>query len=174
VSIFANYCILGGLADFVQSAVVIRNERTQTGGPVAAAGNASRLALLDKQKTTNVVLKSGTVTASPSAGVQVYQTLNDQLLDKSVIRVDNKPVRPTFANFALKEYTAKSFNAGRVQGYLPISFIEGSQDPLTYYRGDRVPGGATFELISDVPTTTTRQTVGIVQEEVYGVPGATF
>jgi hypothetical protein len=174
VEIHANYAILGPLADGIQSAVVVRNERTQTGGPVAAAGNAVRVQLLDKQKTTQVVVKSGTVTAAPSSGVQVYATLNDQLIDKTLLRVDNKPVKNNQSNRAMKEYLARQFNAFTVQGYLPLSFVEQSNDPMTAYRADRIAGGATTELVTDVPTTTVRQTIGVIQEEIYGTPGASF
>jgi hypothetical protein len=168
VSIFCNYLILGPLANSIQAAVVIRSEQT-TQSNVTAIGNGMRLSLLQKQKTMNIVVKSGTLLGATSAGVQVFQTLSDVMLDRSQIILDNKPVRNNQANFAAKQFQARQFNTGPVGGYLDFSFID-SMNPLTYYRGDQVPGGSTFELDSDVLTAGATQAISIVQEQVFGTP----
>ena len=170
VTLAINYAILGPLANSVQSAVCIRNEATIVGGPVAAVANAQRLTLLQKQKTTNVFVKSGTVLTGSSAGVQVYGALLDTMLDRTIINLDNKPVRNNPANFLAKEYFGRQFNSILPGGYLGFTFVD-SMNPLTYYRGDQVPGGSTFELDSDCLTATANQAVSLTQEQVFGDPG---
>lgn len=170
-SIFVNYGLLGPLAASVQAAVVVRNEFTTVGGVVAAIANAQRLFLLQKQKTTSVVFKSGIMATGASAGVQAYASLSDTELERTVILVDNKPVRNNQANFAAKEYAGRQFNTVLPGGYNLHTFID-SQNPLTYLRGDQMPGGAVFELDTDVLTANANNAVGVVQEMVFGEPRA--
>lgn len=170
VSIFANYSLLGPLANSVKSAVCVRNEFTIVGGPVAAVSNAQRLSLLQKQRTNSVLIKSGTLLTGSSAGVQVYGALLDNMLDRSIIALDNKPVRNNQANFSQKEFLGRQFNTIIPQGYNGFTFID-SMNPLTMYRGDLIPGGSTFELDSDVLTATANQAVSVVQEQIFGNPG---
>lgn len=171
VSIFVNYAILGPLANAFSSAVVIRNEQTTVGGPVAAIANNVRLSILQKNRTLNVILKTGTVLTGSSAGVQVFGTLLDTMLDVTQIVVDNKPIRNNFANFAAKEYVGRQFNTIEPQGYLPFSFVD-SLNPVSMLRGDLIAGASTFELDSNVLTATANQALSVTQEQVYGNPGA--
>lgn len=170
VSIFANYCLLGPLANSISSAVAVRNEFTIVGGPVAAVSNAQRLTLLQKQRTNFVLFKAGTLLTGSSAGVQVYGALQDTMLDRTVILLDNKPVRNNQANFSQKEYLGRMFNTIVPGGYNGFTFVE-SGNPLTMYRGDLIPGGSTFELDSDVLLAAANQATSIVQEQVFGNPG---
>lgn len=170
VSIFANYCLLGPLANSIKAAVCVRNEQTIVGGPVAAVANAQRLQLLQKQRTNMVLVKAGTLLTGSSAGVSVYGALLDNMLERTVILLDNKPVRNNQANFSQKEYLGRMFNTIIPQGYNGFTFVD-SMNPLTMYRGDLIPGGSTFELDSDVLTATANQAVSVVQEQIYGNPG---
>lgn len=168
VSIFTNYEILGPLAPTISPAVVIRQSQTVT-APVQTAANNQRIILLQKQKTTNVLVKTGTLLAGTSAGVSVFATLVDTILDETQIIVDNKPVRNNFNNFAEKEYAGFAFNTILPGGYLNFTFVD-SMSPLTYYRGDLLAGGSTFELDSNVLTSGATQAAEIVQEQVIGDP----
>jgi hypothetical protein len=170
VTILTNYEILGPLGSQIEGAVVIRNEQTLT-APVAAAGQNIQLTLLQKQKTLNVLLKSGILLTGTSAGVSVFASLTDQMLEQTQITVDNKPVKNNFLNAAMKEYTGFAFNTVQPEGYLVESFDEASQQPLTYYRGDLVAGGSTFAVLSQVLTAEENQAVNFVQEQVFGTPG---
>ena len=169
VSIYCNYLILGPLANSIQAAVTVRNEQTTVGQSAAAIAAGVRLSLLQKQKTTNVVVKSGTMLAGTSSGVQVYATLADTILERTQIVLDNKPVRNNSNNFAAKEFIARQFNTVYPGGYLGFSFID-SMNPLTYFRGDQVPGGSTFELDSDIATAGATQSFSLIQEQVFGTP----
>jgi hypothetical protein len=168
VSIFTNYEILGPLANSVSAAAVIRSSQTVT-APVSAIANNVRLQLLQKQKTLNIVFKTGILLAGSSPGVQVFGSLNDTMLEMTQPVVDNKPIRNNFNNFAAKEYVGFAFDTVMPQGYGNFTFVD-SINPLTYYRADLLAGGSTFELDSNVTSNTAGQAVEIVQEQVFGSP----
>jgi hypothetical protein len=170
VSIFTNYEILGPLASSISPAVVIRGEQTQSAA-LAANGNAVRIQLLQKQKTTNIFFKTGTLLTGTSGGVSVFASLSDQILEFTQPVVDNKPIRNNFNNFALKEYEGYTFNSVLPGGYNNFTFLD-AQNPLAYYRGDLLAGGSTFELDSNVIGGGANVTAGIVQEQVIGDPGS--
>lgn len=170
--LLTNYEILGALAESISSAVVIRNTQSIPQANITgAASTLQRLQLLQKQKTTNVLLKSGALAAGTSAGVSVYSTLSDLIFQQTQIVVDNKPVRNNFLNAAFKEYMGFAFDARLPQGYLPMSFID-SMNPLTAYPADQLAGGSTFELDSQVLTGGATNFAEVIQEQYLGVPGA--
>lgn len=171
LSIFTNYEILGPLASSISPAVVIRGEQTQL-APLAANGNAIRIQLLQKQKTTNIFFKTGTLLTGTSGGVSVFASLSDQILEFTQPVVDNKPIRNNFNNFALKEYEGYAFNTVLPGGYNNFTFLD-AQNPLTYYRADLLAGGSTFELDSNVIGGGANVAAGVLQEQVIGDPGTT-
>ena len=73
-------------------------------------------------------------------------------------------------NIALKEYSGYAFNTVLPQGYNNFTFVD-SQNPLTYYRGDLLAGGSTFELDTNVIGGGATAAVQILQEQVIGDPG---
>lgn len=169
--LFTNYEILGALAESLNSAVVIRNTQNIPSGLISSASSTlQRLQLLQKQKTTSVVLKSGLVQAGTSTGVTAYNTLADNIFEQTQIVADNKPVRNNFLNSALKEYGAYAFDARHPQGYLVLTFID-SMNPLTAYPGDALAGGSTFELDSQIKTGNASNLAEAIQEQYLGVPG---
>lgn len=170
--LFTNYEILGALAESVQSAVVVRNTQNIPQGNITATSSTlQRLQLLQKQKTTNILLKSGLVQAGTSAGVTVYNTLSDAIFEQTQVIVDNKPVRNNFLNAAYKEYAGYSFDARLPQGYLPFSFMD-SMNPLTAYPADQLAGGSVFELDSQVKTANANNFAEVIQEQYLGNPAA--
>lgn len=173
-SVYATYQILGPLANAVQSAVCLKSTQSIT-APVSAIANFTQLLQLQKQKTTNLVIKAGTYFTGNDLepGVQVFKTLDDGLLARTQMVVDNKPIRNNQDNMGQKEYLARMFESMFPQGYLGFSFID-SMIPLTYFRGDNLPGGANFALFSDVTDDATAQAAEIVQEQVFGEPGINF
>jgi hypothetical protein len=54
-----------------------------------------------------------------------------------------------------------------MEGYLPLTFIEG-QNPLLAFRGDGLSGGSTFELLSDVISANAANRLQYLQEQVIG------
>jgi hypothetical protein len=169
VTILANYEILGPLAGQIQGAVVVRNEQLNV-APVLANGQNIQLQLLQKQKTLNVVVKTGTILAGTSGGVQVFNELSDAILEQTQIQVDNKPIRNNFLNAAAREYGGYAFDTVLPEGYLNFPFDD-STNPLTYFRGDLVAGGSTFALQTQVINGGSTAAASVVQEQVFGTPG---
>jgi hypothetical protein len=170
--LFTNYEILGALAESISSAVTIRNTQNVPQAQITSvASTLQRLQLLQKQKTTNILLKSGLLAGGTSAGVSVYSALSDLVFQQTQLVVDNKPVRNNFLNAAYKEYQAYSFDARWPQGYLVFSFLD-SMNPLTAYPADQLAGGSVFELDSQVLTGNANNFAEVIQEQYLGVPAA--
>jgi hypothetical protein len=165
-----NQCfeILGPLSNSIEPGVVVRSSQTVTAGMVAAANNV-RMQILQKKKTLNIFFKTGNVLAGTSAGVQVFQTLNDTMLEMTQPVVDNKPIRNNQNNFAAKEHGGYVFGTVLPQGYGNFPFGD-SMSPLTVYRGDLLPAASQFELDTNVLTTGATQAVEVMQEQVFGDP----
>lgn len=170
VEIYTRYVILGTIRPgrHFRTAAVIRNEQQTTAGLTAISANV-RIQPLQKQKTTNIMVKSGVTLAGSTAGVQVFGSLSDLMLDKTLIVVDNKFIRNNLSNLASKESIGFSDTTILPQGYLNFSFID-SQSPRTAFRADDpmvVGAGANFELDTDVLTAGALQAVNVVQEMIF-------
>jgi len=166
--IFTSYLILGAERSGFRTACVVRNEQSITQG-VTALGNNVRLGVLQKQKTTNVLVKSGTVLAGTSAGVNVYAALSNLILDSTQVMIDNRPIRNNQFNLAAREHVNKQNNTILPQGYLPFLFAD-SQTPRSAYRGDLpevVAPGAQFELVTNVVTAGATNQINVVQEQIW-------
>lgn len=165
-AIYLNYSILGPFANSLQTGVVVRQE--QLFNSFVTAGTALRLSQLQKQITTNLILKSGTQQTA-TAGVTNFLTLSDRQLDRTQILVDNKPVKNNQSNISMKAYLGRMFNTIQPAGYFNLSFVE-AQNPQLAYRGDGLAGGSLYEVFSDVLTTGATQILTMTQEMIYGGP----
>ena len=168
LTIETNYEINGAAAGAFPTGVVIRAEKNSTGNITAVANNISLLTL-QKRKTTNVIIKTGTIQTPSTNGVNVFSDLADTILDFTQVKVDNKPIRNIQQNFAAKEYYGYAFNTVLPEGYLNISFID-SQNPITFYRGDTLDKGVAYEIDTNVISAGANQTAQISQEQVLGDP----
>jgi len=167
-SIYLNYSILGPFANSLETGVVVKQEQLYP--QFITAGTALRIAQLQKQITTGVLVKSGTQQGAPTtAGVVNFVTLTDRQLDRTQILTDNKPVKNNQNNIGMKAYLQRMFNTVHPAGYFMLSFVEG-QNPQLAYRGDGLAGGSLYELYSDVLTTGATQIMGVTQEMIYGGP----
>jgi hypothetical protein len=169
VSVHLNYAILGQVANGMNAnGVTIRNE--QLFATLTAIANKQRVTVLQKQITTGLIIKSGLMEdTGQAAGVQTFEALSDTMLENTQILVDNKPIRNNNDNLVQKLYYGGMFNTVQPQGYLNMSFVEG-QNGLLSYRGDGLPAGSQFELMTDVLTASAKNRVALVQEMVYGGP----
>jgi hypothetical protein len=169
--VYTNYEILGPLANQLTTAVTVRAIQQVPPGNISAATAASiKLAQLQKYKTLNAVLKSGTLAAGTSPGVSVYATLTDQLFEQTQIKVDNKPLRNNLSNITYKDYLAYAFDSiEQPQGYLPMTFID-SLNPRTAFDGDKVSAGSTYEVDSQILVTNSASQAEIIQEYFQGTP----
>lgn len=168
VDLYTAYAVAGDMRGKFRTAAVVQSERTITQGVAGVAANI-RLAQLDKQKTTNVLVKSGLILTGTSAGVSVFATLSSLMLNRTQIMVDNRPIRNSIDDRTQKEWAGIEQASVNPQGYLNFSFI-GSQTPRTAYRGDEpnvVAPGAQFELVTDVLTASADNRVNLIQEEIW-------
>lgn len=171
LSVFVNYQILGPAAPHIGSAVCVRNSQPFI-QDLSTGGTNIRLAQLQIQKTTNLIFKTGAQIDPASLGTNVgniYSFLDDGILDLTQIVADNKPVRNNFDNNTLKQFFNRIYNTELPQGYNGFTFID-SGNPLTYYRGDLVQGGSTFQLVSSVITPDGGLIGEYVQEMIFGDP----
>ena len=145
---------------------MIRNE--QSFSSFTALVNRTRLSLLQKQITSNVVFKTG-LSHTTAAAPPVFATLVDTMLDQTQLIVDNKPIRNNSDNMIAKTYGGRNFDTVWPAGYNGFSFVD-SQNPLTAYRGDGLQGGSTFEIDTNVLTANAANLILMVQEMVYGGP----
>ena len=167
---FTNYEILGALANSLSSAVVVRNSQAVQGGILTTVSTVlQRLLILQKYKTTNIVIKTGTA-ATTDAGTSAFATLSDLILAQTQIVADNKPVRNNFLNSAQKEYAAYAFDARHPQGYLVFPFVD-SMNPQTAYPANKLSGGSMFEVDSQVALAGASNTGEVIQEYYLGNPG---
>jgi hypothetical protein len=165
-SIHLNYSILGAFGNALRPGVVIRNE--QSFASFVSLVNRTRLSLLQKQITSNVIFKTGlqsTVTNAPP----VFTTLVDNMLDQTQLIVDNKPIRNNSDNMIAKTYGGRNFDTVWPGGYNGFSFVD-SQNPLTAYRGDGLQGGSTFEIDTNVISANAANLILMVQEQIFGGP----
>lgn len=169
LEVHLNYLILGQLASGMNNnGVVVRNEQTFSTFTAIAADQ--RISVLQKNITTGVVLKTGLIEATgQSAGVTTFEDLQNTMIDQTQLLVDNKPIRNNSSNLVQQAYYGGMFNTIIPEGYLNLSFVEG-QNALLAYRGDGLPAGSQFEIITDVLTASANNRINMVQEMVYGGP----
>ncbi len=166
--IYTEYAILGPLRAGFRTAAVVRNENSINSGVTALATNV-RIMQLQKQKTTNVIVKSGVQLTGTTSGVSVFASLNDTTLETTQIIVDNKPIRNNRSNLASKESIGYKFTTIEPQGYLPFSFID-SQSARTAFRADLpsvVGSGSDFGLYSDIIAANANTVINVIQEMIF-------
>lgn len=164
IDFHVNYALLGDYRNVQAKGLVLRSEQSIT--TLTGIANSQRVLLLDKNITPNILVKSGTILAGTSAGVQVFQTLSDAQLSTTRVLMALDPVRDITSNPAGKSYYMRKMNAYHPQGYYLISFTEGG-NMLQAFRADLPKySGATFELNSNVATAGATQQVNVVQEQV--------
>jgi hypothetical protein len=169
--VYTNYQILGELANMLTTAVTVRAiQQVPQGNITANSANAVKLAQLQKYKTLNVVLKSGTLAPNTSPGVQVYATLSDYIFEQTQIVVDNKKIRNNLSNITTKEDLRFKFEStNQPAGYLPFSFID-SMNPKTAFAGNKVSAGSTYEVDSQIINGQATNYAEVIQEYFQGTP----
>ena len=165
-SVHLNYSILGAFGNALRPGVVIRNE--QSFSQFVSLVNRTRLSLLQKQITSNVLFKTG-VQSTVANAPPVFTTLVDNMLDQTQLIVDNKPIRNNSDNLIAKTYGGRNFDTQWPAGYNGFSFVD-SQNPLTAYRGDGLQGGSTFEIDTNVISANAANLILMTQEMIYGGP----
>ena len=74
-------------------------------------------------------------------------------------------------NAVFKEYLRFAFESEhQPQGYLPMSFIDGSLNPRTAFPGDQVSAGSTYEVDSQIISANGANYAEVIQEYFQGTP----
>lgn len=168
VSVHLCYSLLGPFQNSAVSGITLRTERLLTTFTALAA--QQRLLSLDKRITTGIRVKTGLIEdTGQTAGVSTFDTLSSVMLDQTQVMVDNKPVRNVVDDLIEKSRINRMFNVAPIEGYHLISFVDG-QNPLLGYRGDGLPGGSQFDLISSILTASANNRIAVLQEQIIGGP----
>lgn len=170
VNINVVYGSLGPLAGRIGQAVCVRNDQPITS--VLQTNSATlRLALLQNQRTTFVIAKTGTA----GAGAGQFATLSDTILEQTIIRKNNTQLRNLFNNS-----TTKAFYGWRMQTVQPVGYLGeffddaySALNTFAAYEGDNpavLPQGAQFDIASQVVGATGNNIGEVVQEYIIGHP----
>jgi len=145
---------------------LLRSERLiQT---LLAAATNVELARLDKLNTNSIIVKTGTLQAAVTGGVQTFTTLSDAILNQTRLLLDGRPIKDVSNNFVQRAYVSGQIDTQPMEGYYPIDFLT-SRDVLTSLRGDNPAWGtSTLQLNTDVLTAVAAQRMTVIQEEVLG------
>lgn len=160
--------MLGPFSRIPGRGIVLRSEDQASPVREATASNVS-LAQLRQQVTTNIVVKTGgIITSGITSGVEVFSSLDDRHLDRTKVVLNNKYLRDTEYNRAVKMEQAIAWNVTQPEGYLVFSFVD-SKNPLTALRADKSSG--IFELRTDVTSAiASGDRQNIIQEIIVGGP----
>jgi hypothetical protein len=169
VNLLLTYISLGPLQNSVAQAVKVLND-IAINSVLTANASVVRLALLQNQKTTAVLQKTGTSQTSTS-GI-VYATLSDSICEQTILRVNNNPIRNLLLNSVTKEFYGFRMNTVQPQGYLGIFFDDGNPAPnaWTAIQGQNFPGGAQFDIAANVIGAAGGNIGDIIQEYIVGTP----
>lgn len=150
IDINLDYANLGPSLDAaIAKAVVIRNSQFITNTLQANVGAGSRLLLMQNKKTTNVLVKTGTLEVGSN---NVYAALLDSVLEQTQLLKNTTPIR----NLQYNDVTdvLYAFRAARRHnpGYLLISADDGepANNPHAAIRADEWSASTQFNLASQV------------------------
>lgn len=168
--IATQYVILGDFRPntHFQTSAVIRNESQITAGMTAITAGAL-ISPMQKQKTTNILFKTGQNLTGTNSAVQVFGSLSDVQINNTLLTVDNKNIRFNQDNRTNKETIGMKFGTVLPSGYNMFTFID-SQSPRTAFRADDpnvVSQGSSFQLTTDVLTANANQALNMIQEMIY-------
>ncbi len=169
LNIYTRMVSLGPLRGGFKTACLIRNE-VPASGVVSAIANQQRLQLLQNQKTTRVLVKSGINLTGVTAGVHVYSSLSDTILDVTQLQRDMQPIRNNQDTRVFKESTARQFDTVLPQGYLDFSFIDG-QSSRSAFRADLPSIVNAFEVYTNIVSANANNKVELIQEQIYAENG---
>jgi hypothetical protein len=171
INLLTTYASLGPLSNSIAQAVAVRNVY-QINSVLQSNSNNVRLQLLQNQRTLNVVVKTGTILASTSAGVQVYATLSDSIIEQAQLYVNNNPIRNLQLNSVSKEFYGMRASTHIPTGYFNTSFIDGfpASHAVSGFKGENLLGGAQFNQNANVIGAAGANSGEVIQDMIYGEP----
>jgi hypothetical protein len=118
--------------------------------------------------TSRVILKSGTLQTSTSAGVAVFASLSDNIITRSFPALDGKNLKNPYSNKEMKEYENYFMRTNGPTGYQVLDWIEG-RNILSAFPSQGLTSARRFEVDGDI-TAAANQGGERVQEEILGSP----
>jgi hypothetical protein len=174
ININAVYSVLGPLEGSILPALMVRNFQAIPGATVQNAGSNQVILELQKYRTRSVLLKTGVILTGTSAGVNVYASLNDHVVDPAILAVDSKKlIRNPNSTLESKEYYAQRHKTILPQGYNLLDFVDEATaaNPLTMFPADqKVPAGSHFQIKGNIPTSIANAAAEALQEYQVGAP----
>lgn len=138
---------MGHLKDQVLPGIVTRTQRP-INTALQGAGSNVTLLQLQKQRTSRIYLKTGTLQLAPA-----FATLDDTNVTAIGLQTggSNRNVKPSEDVFAYKANQEADYLRDEIQGYTCLDFLEsGNPDSAFPAQSTKVVGtGATFELVGD-------------------------
>lgn len=110
------------------------------------------------KKYRSALIKAGVraTAAPPSAGVNVFVSLSDDIVARPKIALDGKNIRDAISNYVMKEFYAYAFRASLPAGYTLLDFVDGG-DIRTIFPAQGLGVSNRFELRGDVVVAANQQ-----------------
>lgn len=153
-------------------AIVHRSFRELTGVMTASNLTDAFIAELNIGKLyRSLLIKTGVIatTAPPSAGVNVFASLSDDIMTRPKLKLDGKIIRDAFDWRASKEYSAWAYNRTQRVGYHLYDFAE-QHDIAQAFPAQGLTRDRRFELHGDL-TAAANQRAELIETEIEGVAG---
>lgn len=171
VDILLDYANLGPNLDAaIAKAVVIRNSNALNATLLQSAQGANtRLLLMQNKKTTNVVVKTGTLETGSN---NVYATLSDSILEQTVLLKNSTPIRNLQFNDCTSAFYEFRGANRHAPGYLKISASDGepTNNPHAAIRANEWSAATQFNLASQVVGPNAANIGECLQEYIEGDP----
>ena len=168
------YASLGPLAGRIGQAVCIRNWQA-INSVLQSNTSTIRLALLQNQRTLDVVVKTGTLGSGRTAGIYTLSALSDTIMEQTLLRKNNTQIRNLYNNSTTKSFYGWRMMTVQPIGYLGLFFDDGYSETNSFaaYEGDNpaiLPSGAQFDVASQIVGAAGTNTGEVVQEYLIGHP----
>jgi hypothetical protein len=171
LDITLNFAYLGPLATRVGQAVCVRNV-IAINSVLQNNSGLLRLALLQSQKTTSIITKTGALLAGTSAGVNVYASLSDLILEGTILRKNNAPIRNLVFNSITKDTYGERMGTIQPTGFLGIFFDDGWPTPNAWasVEANKWLPGEQFDIASQIVGAAAANAGEVWQEYIIGDP----
>jgi hypothetical protein len=168
LDILLSYANLGPSLDAsIAKAVVVRNSQSISNYLASTAGPGTRLLLMQNKKTTNVLVKTGTIETGSN---NVYATLSDAILEQTQLAKNTTPIRNLQFNDLTDFFYCFRGARRHAVGYLLISATDGepSNNPHANIRADLWAASTQFNLQSQVISGSASNIGEAMQEYIDG------
>jgi hypothetical protein len=168
LDILLDYANLGPALDAsIAKAVVVRNSQSITNYLATTAGAGTRLLLMQNKKTTNVLIKTGTLETGSN---NVYATLSDAILEQTQLAKNTTPIRNLQFNDMTDFFYCFRGARRHAPGYLLISATDGepANNPHANIRADLWSASTQFNLQSQVISGSASNIGEAMQEYIDG------